>query len=73
MYVTDARIIKVSNLKLFEIAYLSLDHTAVKRGAPRAQFPPKLSLDEVLNFQKFPLLSPKVKTVAEKLSFVLRI
>ena len=37
-----------------------LAHTAVKRGA-RAQFPPKLSLNKVLNFRKFSLLSPKLR------------
>ena len=35
-------------------------HTAVKRGA-RAQFPPKLSLNKVLNFPKFSLSSPKLR------------
>ena len=35
-------------------------HTAVKRKA-RAQFPPKLSLNKVLNFRKFSLLSPKLR------------
>ena len=35
-------------------------HTAVKRGA-RAQFPPKLSLNKVLNFRKFSLSSPKLR------------
>ena len=35
-------------------------HTAVKRGA-RAQFPPKLSLNQVLNFGKFSLSSPKLR------------
>ena len=34
--------------------------TAVKRGA-RAQFPPKLSLNKVLNFRKFSLSSPKLR------------
>ena len=36
------------------------EHTAVKRGA-RAQFPPKLSLNKVLNFRKFSLSSPKLR------------
>ena len=35
-------------------------HTAVKRGA-RAQFPPKLSLNKVLNFRKFSLSSAKLR------------
>ena len=35
-------------------------HTAVKWGA-RAQFPPKLSLNKVLNFPKFSLSSPKLR------------
>ena len=35
-------------------------HTAVKRGV-RAQFPPKLSLNKVLNFRKFSLSSPKLR------------
>ena len=35
-------------------------HKAVKRGA-RAQFPPKLSLDKVLNFRNFLLSSPKLR------------
>ena len=35
-------------------------HTAVKRGA-RAQFPPKLLLNKVLNFRKFSLSSPKLR------------
>ena len=35
-------------------------HTAVKRGA-RAQCPPKLSLNKVLNFRKVLLLSPKLR------------
>ena len=35
-------------------------HTAVKRGA-RAQFPPKLSLNKVLNCRKFSLSSPKLR------------
>ena len=48
-------------------------HTAVKRGA-HAQFAPKLSLNKVFNkFPKVFAFKPKVKTVAEKLSFVLRI
>ena len=42
--------------------------TAVKSGV-RAQFPPKLSLNKVLNFA----FKPKVKTGAEKLSIMLRI
>ena len=46
------------------------EHTAVKRGA-RAQFPPKLSLKQ--GFSKIFAFKPKVKTVAEKLSFKLRI
>ena len=46
-------------------------HTAVKRGA-RAQFPPKLSLNS-LKLSKIFALKPKVKTVAEKLSFKLHI
>ena len=37
-----------------------IEHTAVKRGA-RAQFPPKLSLNKVLNFRKFSLSSPKLR------------
>ena len=45
-------------------------HTAVKGGA-RAHFPPKLSLYKVLNFDKFLLSSPKLNSVAEKLSFIL--
>ena len=36
------------------------DCTAVKQGA-RAQFPPKLSLNKVLNFRKFSLSSPKLR------------
>ena len=36
-------------------------HTAVKWGA-RAQFPPKLSLNKVLNFPKFSLSSPKLQS-----------
>ena len=35
-------------------------HTAVKRGA-RAQFPPKLSLNKVLNCGKFSLSGPKLR------------
>ena len=46
-------------------------HTMVKPGA-RAQFPPKLSLNKV-KFSKIFAFQPKVKTVAEKLSFILRI
>ena len=49
--------------------------TAVKRGE-RAQFPPKLSLKHVktsLKFSKHFAFKPKVKAVAEKLSFILRI
>ena len=39
---------------------LGFTHTAVKRGA-RAQFPPKLLLNKVLNFQIFSLSSPKLR------------
>ena len=35
-----------------DIPEVRFPHTAVKRGA-RAQFPPKLSLNKVLNFRKF--------------------
>ena len=51
--------------------YHELSHTAVKRGA-RAQFSQKFCLT-VLNFRKIFAFKPKVKTVAEKLSFKLRI
>ena len=47
-------------------------HAAVKLGA-RAYFPPKLSLYKVFTFPKIFAFKPKVKTVAETLSFVLRI
>ena len=49
---------------------MSREHTAIKRGA-HAQLPPKLSLNKVLNFRKSFAFKPKVKTVAEKLSFAL--
>ena len=49
-----------------------LSHIAIKRGS-RAQFPAKLSLNKVLNLREIILVESKVKTVAEKLSFILRI
>ena len=42
------------------LSSLDARHTAVKRKA-RVQFPPKLSLKNVLNFRKFSLSRRKIK------------
>ena len=48
---------------------LMLVQTPAKHGAC-AQFPPKLSLNKVCEFLKIFTCQPKVKTVAERLSFI---